>query len=650
MPEHEKPILIATAGHIDHGKSSLVRALTGTDPDRLPEEKARGITIVPGYAHLTLDDGRTISFVDVPGHERFLHHMIQGAQGIRFVLLVVAADDGVMPQTLEHLEVARLLGARAGIIAITKTDLVEPDWLELVEEDIRETLQGTFLQGAQAIRFSAQEPEHFEDVRDKIGALLSALAAEDDADEPGATPFLPADRVITFPGRGVVVTGTLAHGSFEVGDPVKIVPGGHAGRIRELQVHGESVPSAQGPTRLAMNLAGVQREAISIGAMVIPSGLAPNHERVWLASFQTARWLREDLSFPLRGLLHVGTTHVEALIQNLSPDRTLRWDQAVPIRLRLDQPLHIPVGSRFVFRVSSAQGRAGSTVGGGTVLMGGVPARRARAKRDDLALQHLLNDNCADFARGVIALRHPKVVDLPELARILARTQDYTLHLIRSAEDLLLCQTSDGPMVLTQALWAEAQDALLAQIAKHHQDRPQDPGAPLAELRGHMASLLPEGVTEALLEQLVQESAARVTGAFAALPDHEAVLDGRLNELAERTTQILSRSGLEPPTLSALSEQLSCSSKEAREVMTFMTRTERVVRITSEYFVTADRHADFLCAVRDHLATNELLSIDDLRGLSGGLSRKYLVPLAEDLDRRHITLRVGSNRKAGAHA
>jgi selenocysteine-specific elongation factor len=259
------PIILGTAGHIDHGKSSLIKALTGIDPDRLKEEKLRGITIELGFAYLTLPNGRRLGIVDVPGHERFVRHMVAGASGMDLVALVIAADEGVMPQTREHLEICQLLKVKKGLVVLTKADLVEEDWLELVAEETREALKGTFLEAAPILRFSAVTGQG----KEELLAAFAALAAEV-APKPGRGVFrLPIDRVFTIKGFGTVVTGTAGSGQIRVGDAVMVYPPAYKARVRSLQVHGEPVEEALAGNRAAVNLQGLDKEEVARG-MVVP--------------------------------------------------------------------------------------------------------------------------------------------------------------------------------------------------------------------------------------------------------------------------------------------------------------------------------------------------------------------------------------------
>jgi len=627
-------ILVATAGHIDHGKSSLVKVITGMDPDRLPEEKSRGITILPGYAHATLP-GLSLSFVDVPGHERFLNHMIQGANGIPILLLVVAADDGVMPQTIEHLEVARLLGARSGVVVITKTDLVDEAWLELVEDDLQQYLDGTFLEKAPKLRFSAVLPETHDGFREALGDSLRDAARSLDFGAVGSKAFLPVDRVIRVPGRGVVVTGTLGSGVLECGATYHLMPSGEKVRVRELQVHGEAVERATAPTRVAANIAGVEYSEVQIGAALVDSEEPESDSRVWLAGFQVVRWLSGPLKFPRTGLLHAGTDYAQAHIQVLGNARELAPGQVVPVRIRLDRDIPLRGGISYIFRSSAVEGKAGHTLGGGQMWIGGGVARRARTSRDETALSKILSDDAHIRADGLLELHHPPVVPLVDLSRYVHASQEH----IRSKAEVI--DAPEGAYAVRRGLTEELKEGIVEAVSQHHAERPHDPGLDVSQLRAQMMSLAPGTLCDYCVGILVDENKILVEGPYAQVPGYESRLPDNLLSLAEKIRMELEAKELATPFEKDLTALFDQSARITREVLLHLVRKGELRRITEEYFVLASVHERFVEKVRAHLKERGSLQVDDVRQMTG-LSRKYLVPLLEDLDRRHVTRRETS--------
>ena len=630
-------ILVATAGHIDHGKSSLVRAITGTDPDRLPEEKSRGITILPGYAHTKLE-GLSLSFVDVPGHERFLNHMIQGANGIPVVILVIAADDGVMPQTVEHLEVARLLGARRGLVVITKIDLVDDGWLELVEEDLDEYLEGTFLESAAKLRFSAVRPDSHEAFKHEFGKALLEVAEGLGAEVQGSKAFLPVDRVIRVPGRGVVVTGTLGSGVLETGNSYRLMPSGERVRLRELQVHGEPVERAMSPTRVAANLAGLEYGDIQIGAALVEDADSQLDERVWLGGFQPVRWLSSSVKFPRKGLLHAGTDFAQAHIQVLDKQAILSPGEVVPVRIRLDRAIPLRGGIPYIFRSSSVEGKAGHTLGGGQMWIGGSVARRVRSARDERSIGKVLSADLCLRAEGLVELHHPPVVSLADMSRLVHVPVD-TLR-----EKLEVLDAPEGAVAVRRGLGEALASGILQAIGCHHQERPHDPGLDLAQIRAEMGAIAPSYLTDYSLAILAQEGKLIVDGPYAQIPGHEVKLPEEMEALAEKVRAELEKGGLATAFEKELASGLDENQKRLREILLHLVRTGEVRRIAEEYFVLSSVHREFVQRIRDHLTKHGGLQVDDVRQMTN-LSRKYLVPLLEDLDKRHVTRRESSQTR-----
>jgi selenocysteine-specific elongation factor len=637
-------LLIATAGHIDHGKSSLVKALTGTDPDRLPEEKERGITILPGYANTTLGTGQTLSFVDVPGHERFLNHMIQGANGIHLVVLVIAADDGVMPQTLEHLEVARLMGAQAGLVVLSKIDLVEADWLDLVEEDIREKLKGSFLEGRPILRFSAQAKDRFEGFRAEFGEHITQASSSLQLETEHRMPALAVDRVISVSGRGLVVTGTLPSGTLKRDEKIRILPGNLKGKVRELQVHNETVEEAKGPTRLALNIAGINHTDVSTGALVLSEDCPDPGDRIWIASFQSVRWLERSLSFPVKGLLHSGTLFVEAQIQLLHEDETPQWDAPLAVRIRMNSPVPIMPGAPFIFRVSSNMGQAGATLGGGKLLLKGGPARRARSAKSAQILKDLLSSDVTKMVAATLSLHRYPAMTLNELRDCLGFRSNFLRESLGKSGALPSLDSDQGTWVYTDELFTRVADELMERIEAHHTARPQDSGPALAELREQLSDLAPEALLQSACQALIAEGRLVAQGPCLASVEHKAELPDALKSYADALLATINSAGLGTPHIKELADANQISSEVVTEALSFLCRTGKLERISPEYFVPSTAHARFITKIQEHLQEHGTLSIADSRAITG-LSRKYLVPLLSDLDARHITRRSGTDAR-----
>jgi len=371
-----KHLILGTAGHIDHGKTSLVKALTGTDTDRLKEEKARGITIELGFAHLELPGGIEFGVVDVPGHEKFVRAMVAGVAGMDLVMLVIAADEGIMPQTREHLDILRLLGVRAGLVALTKSDMVEPDWLPLVQEEVREFVAGTFLETAPIIPVSSKTGAGLDELKAAL-ALLAEAAAEKKRD--GAFR-LPVDRVFTVAGFGTVVTGTLLAGEIRIGDELELLPKGIGGRVRGIQAHGSKADSGQAGQRLAVNLQGIDLDQVQRGDVVVPANVFRTTRRVDVRLDHLTAAPR-DLKHRSNVRFHTGTSEVTAQVLLLERS-SLPPGETAYAQLRLAEPLLLVSGDPYLIRTASPA----ATIGGGIVLDPFPPARR---RRSDEALKLL---------------------------------------------------------------------------------------------------------------------------------------------------------------------------------------------------------------------------------------------------------------------
>ncbi|MEW6399117.1 MAG: selenocysteine-specific translation elongation factor, partial [Bacillota bacterium] len=345
------------AGHVDHGKTALIRALTGVDTDRLPEERARGISIELGFAPLRLPSGRRAGVVDVPGHERFVHHMVAGAAGMDLVILVVAADEGVMPQTREHVEILSLLGVRHGLVALTKVDLVDPEWLQMAEEDVRNYLAGTFLADSPVVPVSSVTGQGLDTLLGELDRLLGRVPGRDSR----GPVRLPVDRVFTVPGFGTVVTGTLVSGTVRIGDGVEVLPGGREARVRQVQVHGERVEEATAGQRVALNLAGLEHRQVERGHVVCAPGVFSSTARLAarLELLNGASSLRSGT----RVHFHLGTAEAPARVVLLDREELAPGTSCLA-RFRLEEEMAAARGDRFVIRFWSPP----RTVGGGTVL------------------------------------------------------------------------------------------------------------------------------------------------------------------------------------------------------------------------------------------------------------------------------------------
>jgi selenocysteine-specific elongation factor len=643
-PSHA--IVIGTAGHIDHGKTALTRALTGIDTDRLKEEKARGITIELGFAWLDLGDLRC-AVVDVPGHERFVRTMVAGATGIDLVVLVIAADEGVMPQTREHLDICRLLRVPRGLVALTKADLVAPDWLELVREDVRTTLRGTFLEGAPIVPCSAVTGQGL----DELKAALRAAAAEVPGRAEDGLARLPIDRVFTMHGFGTVVTGTLAAGRLAVDDEVESLPGGARGKVRGLQVHGAATPLARAGQRAAVNLGGVPREAITRGEVLTHAGvLRPT--RLVEAEVEILAAARAPLGRRTRLLCHAGTAQLPCLVVLLEGDEVPPGGAAL-VQLHLGGGMVLLPGDRFILRGFTPQQHYGTTVGGGRVLR--VHATRVR-RRDPAVVARLQQLATADLATRVALT--VEAAGLAGLARAELqqrvgdppRAVDAALQQLLAARTLVRFDVERGAVAHERAL-AELAAAALAAVKAFHEAQPRQPGIGREELRSKLPPHAPPRLVHTVVESLRARGALVAERDLVRLPEHVADAPATAGpNLRQRITALYAGARLQPPrhpevpALLAAAGPAPGSAAEVREALELLARDGTLVRVSPELFFARAAIDDLRARLVAYLAEHGTITAQAFKELCGA-SRKFSIPLAEHFDGEKVTLRVGEIRR-----
>ncbi|HEY6008720.1 MAG TPA: selenocysteine-specific translation elongation factor [Geobacteraceae bacterium] len=631
-----KHLILGTAGHIDHGKTSLVKALTGTDCDRLPEEKARGITIELGFAHLELPEaGVRFGIVDVPGHERFVRTMVAGVGGMDLVVLVIAADEGVMPQTREHLEICQLLGVKKGLVALTKSDLVDPDWLGLVTEEVRDYLAGSFLEGAQLIPVSARSGAGL----DLLRAELARLAGEAEEKRSDGPFRLPVDRVFTVPGFGTVVTGTLLSGTVRVGDEVELLPSGLAGRVRGLQTHGEKGEAAAAGQRVAMNLQGVEHGEVARGDVVVPRG-AYRTTAVVDARLDHLASAPRELRHRATLRLHSATYEVSAQVILLDRD-TLAPGASALVQLRLGHPVLLLPGDPFVLRSYSPQ----ATLAGGRVL-DPEPPRRRRRSAEALALLAALDG--ADDAAKLRLLVEAGLLSGISFEALVTRSGlpqrrcDAALAPLLSGGAVVQAVREPRIFLSRQAV-ADLKEALLAEVTTYLRENPVKEGLGKEELKTRLPRRSDPRFFGPLLASLEKEGKVVVERDLVKLPGRKGEAAGDQAGLQEAIARLLEKGGMEPPTIRELCEALKKGEKEVLEYLNLLARSGRVVKVKSDVFYAREP----LAALRDklvaHLAVRGEIIPNEFRELTG-LSRKFMIPLLEYFDQEKITIRVGDKR------
>lgn len=618
-------VILGTAGHIDHGKSSLVKALTGIDPDRLKEEKERGITIDLGFADLEYPNGLTVGIIDVPGHEKLVRNMLAGAGSIDIVVLVIAADEGIMPQSKEHLAICNLLKIKSGIIAITKTDLVEKDWVKLVSEEVKDFVKGTFLEDAEIVPVSSKTGENIDVLKDKIREIALKV-------KPKLTKGLfrlPVDRVFTLKGFGTVVTGTAISGNISVDDPVDILPANISTKVRGLHSHGRAITTAYAGQRVAINLTGVEKESLNRGdAVVVPNRFFPT-------KFIDAKieLLKDAPPIKSKSLVHfhTGTSETIARIILYETDE-LKPGKECFCQFRLEEPIIAMSGDRFIVRRFSPV----ETIGGGEMLDVHPSKRRMREGIDDLKVleQGTLEEKIA-----------MKIKKAGINGMTVSSIEGWINTDVTEIQEAIKSLKQKGTIVLFEnvLLHSIAVDSIKSGItgilSQFHKQNPLKPGMPKEEIRTQIKidprifNILIGSMKNIVAEKdLVRSSEFKVS------------LSATDTGATKKISDILEQSGFQPPFKDELAKSLSMPIKQLDDILKLMAKEGKLVRISDAVYITASAHKKMIDALKKFYSKKKEMSIAEFRDMLG-TSRKYALPFAEYLDSNKFTMRVGDVRK-----
>jgi len=605
--------VVGTAGHIDHGKSTLITALTGIDPDRLAEEKRRGMTIDLGFAHMALPSGREIGIVDVPGHARFIRNMLAGVHGLDAVILVVAADEGVRPQTREHLEIIDLLDVRRGLVALTKSDLVDHEWLEMMSAEVAGALEHTSLEGSRILPVSAV-------TRDGLDALvraLDALLAETEARRDVGRPRLPIDRVFTISGFGTVVTGTLVDGVLATGQELEVVPRGRTVRIRGLQQHNRKVDTAQPGSRVAVNVSGAEKEELERGdVLAMPGSLTTTRRVDALARVvdDAPRSLRHGAELTL----HTGTAEVGARAIVLEGDAVEPGAQGW-VQLYLARPIAVAERDGFVLRIPSPA----------ATLAGGRFADVAPRKhpRHDSTVRESLERRAAGNVLQEELRKYPRGVAVSALlkATLAAESDVESLDAFRA-----------GDWIWAREHWSSLSERVRLVLAEYHAAHPMRAGMPREELRSRAG--VPPAAFQAALRGWHEEGLVAEHGGEVALAEHHAAVE-ETDGPAARLVAALSRTPLAPPSLNEAMQESGATA----EVVRALERRGDVVRVSDEVAFTREAYANAIALVKEMVAAGGSVTVAQLRDRMGA-SRRPVLALLEHLDAQRVTRRVGDSR------
>lgn len=630
-------IIIGTAGHIDHGKTTLIKALTGRETDRLKEEKERGISIELGFTYFDLPSGQRAGIIDVPGHEKFIRNMLAGVIGIDIILFVVAADEGVMPQTIEHLAILDLIGVKNGFIVITKSDLVDEDWLELVKEEIKESTKGTFLENSKMIPVSSTKKIGLNEVIEEIDRLSSLIETKDTND----LPRLPIDRVFTIQGFGTVVTGTLLSGVLKVGDEIEIYPKSIITKIRNLQVHDKDVKVAYAGQRVAVNLANVKKDEISRGDCIAPKGTMK--ETMMLdVKVKLLKNLEKPIENRTRLKLYLGTDEIMCRIVLLDRDLLEAGEEAFA-QLRLEEKTVAKAKDRFILRFYSPM----FTIGGGEVLVAN-PSKRKRYDEDiieELALKE--EGTILDHIENILVNEKNIFYNTKEIAVELSLLETTIINEIKKLED-------DGKIVIFEinkeiypvhvSKINDLINSIKVELEDFHKKYPLKYGIPKEEIRTKYLGKNKQKLGDMIIEYLINQRIIKQSRDLLSLPDYEPSLSDSDNIIKDKIIEILDKEGFNLIKIDdILNLDIKCDKKTIENLVFFMISKGDIIKLGEEYLISSSKYETAKNVLRDYLKVNEFITVPIFRDLLK-TNRKFAIAMLEHFDQIKLTKRDDDKR------
>jgi selenocysteine-specific elongation factor len=628
-----KQIILGTAGHIDHGKTSLIKALTGIDTDRLKEEKERGITIELGFAHIELPGGKRVGIVDVPGHEKFVKNMVAGATGIDLVALVIAADEGIMPQTREHLEICELLKIEHGLVVLTKIDMVESDWLEMVKGDITEYLSDTFLANAPIVEVSSVTGEGLKEFVQVLDELVRKVPERD----PGNIFRLPIDRVFTMKGFGTVITGTTVSGKIRTGDEVTIYPQKISSRIRGIQVHNKEVKEVRAGLRTAINLQGLEKAAIHRGnILATKDSLRPTYmvDVILELVLSAPRKLKNRAKVRF----HTGTSEIISTVVLLDRDELEPGDTCFA-QIRLDEPIAVLRKDRFVLRSYSPV----RTIGGGEIL-NALPVKKKRFSEAALSEMKMLHSGKPnEIIELFISLGRFRGTDQAELAfltNIGKKKLDELISALSARKRITLFDKEKNTLIHADFL-NKAKDEILRTITQYHKNFPLKAGLLKEELRSKSTGAKNPKLFNYMLNNLSQENIIVQEKEAVRLKDHQVTLAQDQEKTRQKLAERYLKSGLQPPYFKELKDDFPGNA--GNEVLEVMVKEGVLLKIKEDLFFHRKAIEELEGRLVDFLKEHGTITTPQFKEMTG-TSRKYTIPLIEYFDRAQITVRVGDSR------
>lgn len=628
-----KYVILGTAGHIDHGKSSLVKALTGTDPDRLKEEKERGITLDLGFASLDLPNGNRLGIVDVPGHEGLIKNMLAGVGGIDIVALVIAADEGIMPQTREHLAICDLLHIKKGLVVLTKMDMVEKDWLALVQDEVRDFVKGTFLEKSAVVSVSSKTGENLQSLVQELSKLSSEVSPK----SPNGILRLPIDRVFTMKGFGTVITGTLLSGTISTEQEVEILPKLIKTRVRGVQSHNQSVPRAVAGQRTAVNLQGVEKDQLSRGDIVVSAGfLTPT--RTLDAKLDLLELAPRGLKTGSRIRFYNTTQEAIGRITILGSSELAPGGQAF-VQFRLEQHVIIQHGDRFILRFYSPM----ETLGGGMVLNPHPRRHKQATMQESLKNLGMLETGTLEDKLGLLisAKGLAGMVENEIIAAVAADKPEITGALASLGQKKIAVRI-DNLFVHTSHL-GTLEKKMIELVKQYHKDNPLKPGLDKEELKGAIRLRLAPKVLTVTIDGLIKKKQIEADGSKLRMPGFKAAGGAINEEVKNKIVDAIKRGGTQPPVREELPALFSISEKDAKDLLKLLADEGRTVRVNDSIHLDRDVLEKVRITLRKHLEEKKEITMAEFRDLAN-TSRKFAVPLMEYFDSQKLTQRVGDKR------
>ena len=631
-----KPIILGTAGHIDHGKTSLIRAVTGINTDRLKEEQIRGITIELGFASLELPSGQKLGIVDVPGHEKFVKNMVAGATGIDLVVLVIAADEGIMPQTREHLEICSLLDIKFGLVVLTKVDMVDEEWLELVKDEVTQFTQGTFLDGAPVISVSSVTGQGLKEFIQSLDLLCRQMPTR-----PQSGLFrLPVDRVFTMKGFGTVITGTLVAGKVNVGDQIMLFPSNITSKVRGIQVHGASIQTAMAGMRTAINFQGLDKALVNRGDIVAaPGTLLPSHMVDVSLNYLSSN--ARKLKNRTRVRFHSGTSEIMGIVILLDREE-LRPGESVAAQIRLESPVSLIRDDRYVLRSYSPV----RTIGGGRIL-DPIAGKHKPNKKEVIAhlsvlsqddAQNIIQEQIQAASYSGCTFRKLRImVNLPE------KQLDQALQAMLSQQTVIQIDKESRTFV-HKKVFAHILEHTKACLATYHAKNPLKTGIPKEELKTRLPAAVDGKTYLIALQHLIKAGEVMVEEDIVRSAGHKVALAADQKTIQDQILSALEQAEIAPPYFKDLCLQLKIPVDQARQVLALLVSQGLVVKIKEDLYYHHRPLDQLKQELIDFLVAHEEITTPQFKDMTGA-SRKFVIPLIEYFDSIQLTIRVGDSRK-----